>query len=53
MVTGDSEVLWLAWLRGQGYEVDEAADGAQGRELGATGALGLLVALFVLLFMRH
>jgi two-component system response regulator HydG len=25
-------------LRGQGYEVDEAADGAQGRELGATGA---------------
>ncbi len=25
-------------LRGGGYEVDEAADGADGRELGATGA---------------
>src|SRR5690606_2335265 len=25
-------------LRGSGYEVDEAADGAMGREMGATGA---------------
>lgn len=25
-------------LRGGGYEVDEASDGGQGRELGSTGA---------------
>src|SRR4051812_22387917 len=30
-------------LRGQGYEVDEAADGAQGRELGATGAFDVVL----------
>src|SRR5215471_6773805 len=30
-------------LRGQGYEVDEAADGAQGRELGATGAYDVVI----------
>src|ERR1700712_5816772 len=30
-------------LRGGGYEVDEAADGAQGRELGATGAYDVVI----------
>src|SRR6186713_1812698 len=30
-------------LRGQGYEVDEAADGAQGREIGATGAFDVVL----------
>jgi two-component system response regulator HydG len=30
-------------LRGAGYEVDEAADGAQGRELGATGAYDVVI----------
>src|SRR6186713_2166488 len=30
-------------LRGQGYEVDEAADGAQGREVGATGAFDVVL----------
>jgi two-component system, NtrC family, response regulator HydG len=30
-------------LRGGGYEVDEAADGGQGRELGATGAYDVVI----------
>src|SRR6478752_8951496 len=30
-------------LRGGGYEVDEAADGAQGKELGATGAYDVVI----------
>jgi two-component system response regulator HydG len=30
-------------LRGVGYEVDEAADGAQGRESGATGAYDVVI----------
>ena len=30
-------------LRGQGYEVDEAADGAQGRDMGATGAFDVVL----------
>lgn len=30
-------------LRGAGYEVDEAGDGAQGREKGATGAYDLVI----------
>jgi two-component system response regulator HydG len=30
-------------LRGVGYEVDEAADGAQGRETGATGAFDVVI----------
>ena len=30
-------------LRGGGYEVDEAADGAQGREMGATGAYDVVI----------
>ncbi len=30
-------------LRGGGYEVDEAADGAQGRDLGATGAYDVVI----------
>src|SRR5215468_2208934 len=30
-------------LRGVGYEVDEAADGAQGRESGATGAFDVVI----------
>ncbi len=30
-------------LRGQGYEVDEAADGAQGRDLGAAGAFDVVL----------
>jgi two-component system response regulator HydG len=30
-------------LRGGGYQVDEAADGAQGRELGSTGAYDVII----------
>jgi two-component system response regulator HydG len=30
-------------LRGGGYEVDEAADGAQGREMGGTGAYDVVI----------
>ncbi len=30
-------------LRGSGYDVDEAADGGQGRELGATGAYDVVI----------
>ena len=30
-------------LRGVGYDVDEAADGAQGREQGATGAYDVVI----------
>ena len=30
-------------LRGAGFEVDEAANGAQGRELGATGAYDVVI----------
>jgi len=30
-------------LRGNGYEVDEAADGAQGKELGAAGAYDVVI----------
>jgi two-component system response regulator HydG len=30
-------------LRGGGYEVEEAADGAQGREMGATGAYDVVI----------
>jgi two-component system response regulator HydG len=30
-------------LRGGGYEVDEAADGAEGRELGSTGAYDVVI----------
>jgi two-component system response regulator HydG len=30
-------------LRGGGYEVDEAADGAEGRELGSTGAYDVII----------
>ena len=30
-------------LRGGGYEVDEASDGAQGRELGSTGAYDVVI----------
>src|SRR6187399_3305309 len=30
-------------LRGTGYEVDEAADGALGREMGATGAYDVVI----------